>query len=733
MFLENSPFTTPSPGLRKTDLLIFGQKLEKIVLATVPTSKKAHIVAREDIASLKKGEPTPWRKGQLDKIFSQKLPIWLKPDKLLAPLDCVDSTDLAILVEGVDDVVIEKGSEEWLEETCSSVLRQFFSVRDHFLDPSTSLSNINALKSYLPGIVDQDDLHLLLVESLSTARSIKEAYRHTVETGRLLEEFNRFSFPLFHLGKSLFCFVVGRRDKDMIKSLCHALTNFARNGGLKRIHIGFSSVNHDRHQSLSSRRLAETLMDEAWKALHHASKRGPYSFCDFQLLMKPELFELKAVDRSTLGKLSYRWKDFSKFSLIHFKPDFIDRKLLDTHLTSLFKNELIVADEEGYFVIRRGKTAANSEKWASSLITKVTEAQGERYSLSAGISSYPFHEYTKPEIARNCKKALLHGSFLGPCSTVVFDSLSLNVSGDAYFSESDLSAAVREYRKGLELAPRDVNLLNSLGVTYALMNMTDRAFDAFIQVLDIEPDNFMALFNKGLGEKKFKKYEPAVKSFTRALSVFNNDDEDERASFGELLFQLGVCQFRVGNYRQCIKVLKKWYKAKKGEPGSERCLRYIGISYFHLEEFKDSAMWLQRALVTNQSDGEALSMLGTVYLKTGEGDDIALNLCRRSVEMEPDNGEYKIRYAHALAMSHRYDQAVEILTGCTRSRKFKISGWLEIARITMMKGDWHNCERTLQKIFSSRETNPHHLKKAEELQTSLAEKRLRSNSPKDGT
>ena len=725
MFLENSPFTTPSPGLRKTDLLVFGQKLEKIILAAVPTARKALIISKDDLAPMGKEENYPWRKGQLDKIFSQRSPVWLKPDKLLAPLDCVDDRDLAIMAEGVDEVIIDKGSKDWLGRTCSSILEQFLKVRNEFIEPSTSLCNINALKNYLPGLVTQEDLHILLVESLSPARSIKEAYRHTVETGRLLEEFNRFSFPLFHLGKSLFCFVVGRGDKDMIRSMCHSLTNFARNGGLRRIHIGFTSLSQDRHQNMPSHRIAETLIDEAWKALHYASRRGPYSFCDFQLLINPELFELKAVDRSTLGKLSYRWKDYHKFSLIYLQPDFLDRKELDLHLTDLLKSELVVAEEEGYFIIRRNKTAANSAKWVSSLIKKVIKAQGERYSLSAGISSYPFLEYTKPEIARNCMKALLHGSYFGPGSSVVFDSLSLNVSGDAYFSESDLSAAVGEYRKGLELAPRDVNLLNSLGVTYALMNMTEMAFDAFRQVLDIEPDNFMALYNKGLGEKKLKQYEKAVNSFTRALSAFKNNDEDQRASLAELQFQLGVCHFRIGNYPECIKQLKKWYKQRKGEPGSDRCFRYIGISYFHVEQFKESAKWLQRALVTNQSDGEALSMLGTVYLQTGEGNDIALNLCQRSVEMEPDNGEYKIRYAHALAMSQKYDQALEILANCTRSKKFKIKGWLEIARIYMMKGDWLDCERNLQKIFTSKETLPLHLEQAKEMQATLVEKQLR--------
>ncbi|MGI9535475.1 MAG: tetratricopeptide repeat protein, partial [Desulfocapsaceae bacterium] len=595
--------------------MVFGHKLEKIILATIPTSKEVAFVSRENLKSIKCELSKNKKRQALDKVFKNNVPVWLKPDKLLLPLDCADDTDLAILVDGVDDLLIEKASSQWLDETQSAISRQFIEARSDFIDPLTSLFNVNSLRDYLARIA-LEEVHLVLVESLPPAKSVKEAFLHTADSGRILEEFNRLSFPLFHLGQSVFCCVVARREKDFIKSMCHSLSNFARNRGLRRLHIGFSSFSKKRHQNVSSDRLAQTFIDEAWKALQWAGRRGPYSFCDYQLLVNPELFPLKAISRNTIGKLSYRWKDIKKFSLVYLKPDFHDRKTFDVFMTKYLDKEIVVNDDHGYFVLRQGKNAGNTEKWASLLIKKVIKAEGERYSLSAGISSYPFRDYKRPEIARNCMKALLHGTFFGPGSCVVFDALSLNVSGDAYFGESDLSGAVKEYRKGLEIAPHDVNLLNSLGVAYALMNMSGKAFDIFNQVLEVDPKNFMALFNRGLGEKKQNNYNQAVKSFTRALDVFNREDDEETASISELQFQLGVCQFSIGEYRKCIKVLNKWHSSQKNERGIERCLRFIGISYYHLGDFKQSAKWLQRALVVNQSDSEALSLLGTVYLKT---------------------------------------------------------------------------------------------------------------------
>jgi predicted Zn-dependent protease len=170
--------------------------------------------------------------------------------------------------------------------------------------------------------------------------------------------------------------------------------------------------------------------------------------------------------------------------------------------------------------------------------------------------------------------------------------------------------------------------------------------------------------------------------------------------------------------------MKKWYAAKKNERVAERCLRYIGISYYHLGDFKQSAKWLQRSLVANQSDSEALSLLGTVYLKTGEGDDIACKLCERSVELEPENPEYKIRYAHSLAVSKKTDEALDLLRACTRYRKFRADAWLELARIHQSNGDVRSCDRYLKMIFSAKTVPPALLDKAKKLQASLAKKRI---------
>lgn len=719
MFVENSPFSQPTPPLKRVDITVFFETLAAIVLDQIPTSEQIRIVTPEAIKAHASELPDRQKTALVRKVFAQKIPTFLEPDKLILPFRNFETEDFALLVEGVDGMVVDRASKQWLKETSLTIFDKFADTRNLYLDPLTSLLNINGFKHYQASVCGEKEIHLMLVESQPPAKSVRDAFTHLAETARLLETFNRFAFPLFTLGQSVFALVVPDRDKEFVKALSLSLTNFARNSGLRRIRIGFSSSSPRGKGKRSAAVAAKALTDEAWIALKQAGRRGPYAFCDYELLKNPEIFPLGSVTRSTGGKLSYRCKNLESFSLVYLKPDFNERRTFDKFIDDYVAGELFIADTEGYFVILPIREAGKARNWASSLIEKIIAEKGEQFSISAGVGCYPFHGYKKSEIAKNCMKALLHGSFFGPGSCVVFDSLSLNVSGDAYFTESDLFGAVREYRKGLELAPRDINLLNSLGVAYGLMNRTGKAIETFNEVLDIDADNFMALYNRGLGEKKLNRHEEAVGSLNRAIEAHNPEADEETGSLSELQFQLGLSLYEIGDYRQCVAVLERWYKEQNKQKGGERCFRYIGISYYHLAELTLAATWLQRSLAVHQSDAESLSLLGSIYLKTGEGDDIALKLCEKGAELEPQNPEFKIRYGQALASCNKINDALEVYKSCTRLRDYRSKAWLGMARAFYQTGRDVECKSYLNKIFSSGESNAGVVKQAKKIQKRL--------------
>jgi len=700
MVLGNAPFSGLVPGLRNIDLIVNGELLKRIVSEKIPTVKSISIAGEEEVSSAASYLSSTGLHKLRASVFNRKTPVRLDPDTIILPLEIRDREDLALLLTGLDTLMVQSVDGQWLSDIGAEIIEEFLALRSADLEPLTALYNVGRFNQFIAAQDVGEGDHLILVESLPPAQSVKDALTHVSKTARLLEEFNRFSFPLFHLGNSIFCFVINNREAAFVKSICSALTTFARNGGLRKIRAGFSSYHRKRHEKLSVDQVNTVLLDEAWEALQKAGRRGPYAFCDYELLVNPGKFPLSPSSSSSVGKIAYRVQGSDRFSLVYFKPDSVKDEHLDTIIKDCLADETVVFDPEGYFVVKHGQSAKVAKKWALSIIENVLSDHGTRCSMSAGISSYPFLDYKKSETIKNCQKALLHGSFFGPASAVIFDALSLNVSGDAYFSESDLSGAAREYRRGLELNPEDVNLLNSLGVTYALMNRTTKAQDIFDQVLAIDPENFMARFNKGLGEKKLERFQEAVASFSKALKHFDSDVDEERGVIHDLRYQLGLCLYHTGDYNQSIQVLKKYYETNKKQPGHERCFSFIGKSYYYLHKYKLAASWLQLGLNVNQFDAESLSLLGMIYLKTGEGIDIALRLCEKSVEIEPASLQFQVRYAQALEACGEVKNAAEIYSSCVRSKKTRAAAWLGMARLHMCEGESSGVDRYLKKISS---------------------------------
>ncbi|MEJ2057179.1 MAG: tetratricopeptide repeat protein, partial [Desulfofustis sp.] len=483
MVLGYSPFSCPAPGLRNIDLVIHADLLKRIVLEKIPTVKEVSFIDENNLTDAVANPSSSGVHKLRVSVFSRKTPVCLDPDKIILPIDTVGEKTTALLLTGLDNLMIRSADEQWLRDTGAEIVKEFLDERNSLLDPVTGFCNGTGFNAYLASQPLQKNHHVILVESIPPAKSVKDALAHVSRTARLLEEFNKFSFPLFHLSNSIFCLIISDRDPEFVKWLCRSLTTLARNSGLRKIRAGFSSYRPERHGKFAADKVSPVVVEEAWQALQKAGRRGPYAFCDYELLVNPEGFPLSPPPSSCVAKISYRVKDSDKFSLIYFKPDFNNSESVDSVIESYIADESVIKCLDGYIVVRQGQDERETKKWAASLIERLLEDRGERYSMSAGISTFPFRDYKKSEIIKNCQKALLHGSFFGPASSVIFDALSLNVSGDAYFSESDLSGAVKEYRRGLDLSPDDVNLLNSLGVTYALMNKTTKAQEIFDQVI----------------------------------------------------------------------------------------------------------------------------------------------------------------------------------------------------------------------------------------------------------
>jgi tetratricopeptide (TPR) repeat protein len=260
----------------------------------------------------------------------------------------------------------------------------------------------------------------------------------------------------------------------------------------------------------------------------------------------------------------------------------------------------------------------------------LSEYQNE--TVSIGIAGYPLAGFSQNDVVLNAWKALTHAALVGPGSMVVLDAVSLNISGDQLYQTGNLPEAVEEYRKALALDSSNVNVHNSLGVCYGMMESYDAAEAEFEAVLALKPDEVMALYNLGVICVLTDRKELALDYFIKAVAI---DDE-----IFELALLTGKLYLEVGNPEKARSFLEK---ALNCRPKSGTCLRTLGACFSALNLHREAVAIYTRAVRNNPGDAESLSRLGQLYDTIGENLEIARLFCQQSVAIAPENEVYRER------------------------------------------------------------------------------------------
>jgi tetratricopeptide (TPR) repeat protein len=601
--------------------------------------------------------------------------VFVRQDGFLLPFSIEGATVVAA-VTGVDPFVVDKADPGWLVEVRNSALREFALLKRERIDWDTGLLNAANLNDLLEILSDSADVNLMLIELYPKARSSQEAILNARKSALSLVNFSENRFLIHYLGHGLFALIA--ENVESISRIGTMLLSWLRREGFARVHIGYSR----KPRSEATENTVQSLFDEAWQALQAAGKRGPFSFCDFSLLAHPEVHPLRRPPRKVLARFSRRWKNSNRFSLVQVQSDMA---LAEEIAIGFGLDDSVARDNNDVYFFLDGMAPRQAREWVRRNILKTKRKIPKDRQFSVGIGHYPFADFSKSEVLYNCRKALLHAAFYGPGSMAVFDALSLNISGDLFYGEGDLENAVREYKRGLVCDKNNVNLLNSLGVAYAMMEKHRPAHHCFNEVLTIDPDNFMALYNLGLGEKFLGMNVSAIARFERALAVHPGDGEDIEVR-KDIQFQLGKLYSITGDFQKTIDILQTWYEKEKGTKKAGYACRFLGKSFHELKRDTEAMLWLQRALQFDGFDAEAMGLLGLVYLEQGEGDDIALSLCRKSVEIDPDDLHLRLRLARVLTACGKFNDARNNLRPCLRNKGTRAEAELQNGLICRLEG-----------------------------------------------
>jgi tetratricopeptide (TPR) repeat protein len=188
--------------------------------------------------------------------------------------------------------------------------------------------------------------------------------------------------------------------------------------------------------------------------------------------------------------------------------------------------------------------------------------------------------------------------------------------------------------------------------------------------LAIDTENFMALYNLGLGEQTRNRKSEALQYFEKALQYYNHEEGAEFVN--DLKLQLGILSCELGKHEAALAYLVPWQLENNTAQNAGRVHYYLGKAHYGLKNNQKAMEALQRALRFNELDDRAMNLLGRVYLEEGEGNEIALSLCRKSVELEPSNLRYVLYLGEVLLHCGQYREARKNLYRCLKSRDCKM-------------------------------------------------------------
>ncbi len=266
--------------------------------------------------------------------------------------------------------------------------------------------------------------------------------------------------------------------------------------------------------------------------------------------------------------------------------------------------------------------------------------------ISLGLVFSPGAADSAQSLVDDGLKALNEAAFTGPGQVAVFGPLALNISGDRLFEGGDLSGALREYERGLELAPDHLNLLNSLGVCHGRLGNSAEALATFQKIAELDPDNLMAHYNLGYTHLLAGRLAEAEEALTRAAALSPNHFET--------LFHLGKTALELGHLDRALPALKR-----AGEMGHSRpaVYRLLGEALMLAHDHQAALAAFKKAVKAAPNDAYALSALGALFVDLANDLEVARSLFQKSVEIDPTNSLYRQRLGRLLFTLGDFDGA----------------------------------------------------------------------------
>jgi len=196
-------------------------------------------------------------------------------------------------------------------------------------------------------------------------------------------------------------------------------------------------------------------------------------------------------------------------------------------------------------------------------------------------------------------------------------------------SKGDTSQAIHNLEKLMQSHPDDWRVPLTLGRFYFLQGNDAKSAEKFQTALQLKDDLPELWVLQGLAYLRLDSLDLAMDNYQRALEKFPDNPE--------INYYLGNLYSRRLKY---ARALPYYNKALENDPHNHQVALSLASAYDELKQYDRSEILYQKLLQANPNNPIVLNNYAYHLCVQGRDLDRALELSRRAVEAEPENGPY---------------------------------------------------------------------------------------------
>lgn len=187
--------------------------------------------------------------------------------------------------------------------------------------------------------------------------------------------------------------------------------------------------------------------------------------------------------------------------------------------------------------------------------------------------------------------------------------------------------AINNLGVALEIDPKNLRYLFTIGDLYYGQNYLDEGVKIFEFIIKIEPEDFNGYYNLACFYQKQAKYEQALSNFKKSLELNGNNIN--------AIYNIGNIFIDTKDYKNAIQYFKKVIEI---QPDSDDTLNNLGFLHTEFGDLDNAALYLNQAISINPKNFNILNNLGKLYEKKGLFTD-AFKYFDATIKLKPDYAE----------------------------------------------------------------------------------------------